>query len=167
MNTIFRVTFISFLFVTAIFCSSCKKEIAGPKGDTGAPGKDGTLNVSNIDPLVLNETAWVVNKDSTTWTAIIFSDKITQEILDKGMVEVYFKKNDTWWALPYAEGDETMVVGISLGRVNMSLSDSHGGLPERPSAATYRVVIVSASAAKAAKGLDSKDYKTQNLTHTQ
>jgi hypothetical protein len=147
MNKLFVV------MASLVICiSSCKKEtVVGPKGDTGPAGANGNANVKSEGPIVIEPSAWITNSDSLAWTAIIFSEKITQEIVDKGSVEVYFKKDNVWWSLPYTDGDATTAVGLALGKVYLVKSESHGGLPEKPLKADYRMVISASSANKPAK----------------
>lgn len=147
MNKLFVV-----LASLAISISSCKKEtVVGPKGETGPAGANGNANVKAEGPIVIEQSAWITNSDSLAWSAIIFSEKITQEIVDKGSVEVYFKKDNVWWSLPYTEGDATTAVGVALGKVYLVKSESHGGLPEKPLKADYRMVITASAANRPAK----------------
>ncbi|NML20694.1 hypothetical protein HHL16_07405 [Pseudoflavitalea sp. G-6-1-2] len=96
---------IAVLTAFALLSVSCKKE--------GPPGADGNANVRSATVTPANaEWKW-----SSTWTLTISTgstlyyntrfldintDLITQDIVDKGSVQVFFKPNNDGWApLPY------------------------------------------------------------------
>jgi hypothetical protein len=79
--------------------SACKK---GDTGPTGTPGEDGTANVIYSDWLSFQ----VPSRDSTidgTFQKVnhLTVPKLTDEILNKGAVQVYFRYGSTVTPLPY------------------------------------------------------------------
>lgn len=143
----------SCLFVT----SSCNKEVAGPKGDTGAPGKDGNANVSGTGAFSVSFNDWTAS--GPVWTTFLFYDKITNDIVTKGSVQVFVQIDNVWWGLPYSEGDAYTNFGIELGKVKLSHGESHGGLPDKPATANYRIVAISASQRAAHPDVDWTNYE--------
>lgn len=137
--------------------SSCKKEVAGPKGDTGAPGKDGNANVSGTGAFSVSFNDWTAN--GQVWTAFLFYDKITSEIVNKGSVQVFVQIDNLWWGLPYLEGDAYTNFGIEAGKVKLVHGESHGGLPDKPSTANYRIVVITASQRAAHPDVDWTNYE--------
>lgn len=80
---------------------------AGPAGPAGPAGKDGASASSNIATsawLAVKKTDWKVTEDSTLYFNIFAEKSITQNVLDKGAVMVYFKgatDKDYILPLPY------------------------------------------------------------------
>jgi hypothetical protein len=76
----------------------------GPAGPAGKDGKDGAGASSNITTtgwLTVKKTDWQVFDDSTAYFNIFPDKNITQSVLDKGAVMVYFKgATDNGYILP-------------------------------------------------------------------
>lgn len=116
---------------------SCKKYVAGPKGEPGTPGKSGnTVQTSRgFTPLT-----WTFN--GAWWNASINVPEITENVLAKGDVEVYMLVNNQWWSLPYAVGDVFMQMSIEKSWVRLKYSKIHDGPPAQPSGISFRVVVL-------------------------
>ncbi len=133
INKFFRVGFV-FLVLTGL--CSCKKYVAGPKGDTGTPGKSGNAiqSTRSFQPL-----SWTFN--GAWWNTSINVPEITDNVIANGEVEVYMQINDQWWALPYAVGDVFMQMSIEKNWVRLKYSKIHDGPPAQPSGVNFRVVV--------------------------
>jgi hypothetical protein len=124
-----------------LFCTSflaCKKpDLADYKGDQGASGSSAVIHTQVVD---LPSSAW--SATAQEYIAIIFSDKIDQKIIDKGTVQVYLRRGDQWTPLPLVEGDEFMLFGYELGKVHLTFSHSHSGLPDVPGSQQIKILTV-------------------------
>jgi hypothetical protein len=140
--------------VTLITLNACVKGDTGPEGPQGPAGPQGTSgvegpagngNVKGFGPFVIQKTAWTAPPDSMKWITSITLAAVTQDIVDRGAVQVYIKDAaGLWWQLPYSYQDEYMLCGMEPGKVNLMASNSHGTYPPRPETATYRVVVLTA-----------------------
>lgn len=97
----------SFRFVIVAmfaFILSCKPGEVGPKGDTGAIGAAGAAgtvgakgdkgdkgDAGTANVIYSDWTSLTFTGSGTNWTAKITTPKITQDILDKGVVLTFFK----------------------------------------------------------------------------
>lgn len=139
----------SFLVLIVLFTllTSCKKEeIQGPKGDPGTPGGGGNSNITSGDIFTIGSANWLPNADSSAWQVVISSTLITQSVVDKGVVKVFQQKGNSWWELPYTEGDLFTQFGFQTGSVTLTFMDIHGGLPTKPATTNYRISVFLASA---------------------
>ncbi|WP_317899679.1 hypothetical protein [Aurantibacillus circumpalustris] len=138
-----------FILSTVFFClilTSCKKEeIPGPKGAPGDPGGGGNATISNSAIFTIATTHWKANADSSAWVYSISSSLVTQDIVDKGVVKAYVLRDESWWELPFTQGDLFTQFGFVVGKVNLEFVDIHGGLPLRPVTSQYRIVVLSGS----------------------
>lgn len=146
-----------FAFGIALLSGSCGKQVAGPKGDTGAAGKDGNANVSGTNSIALSYNDWT--EFGKEWLAYLFYDKITNDILNTGSVQVFMQKDNAWWGLPYLEGDAYTNYGVEAGKIKLVHGESHGGLPDRPVSANYRIVVIAASQKASHPGVNWNNYE--------
>lgn len=73
----------------------------GPKGDPGAPGPKGDTGTANVI-----YSAWIdvsFSGSGTLYTGSITAPKLTQDVLDKADLRVYWRENGRVVTLPYAE----------------------------------------------------------------
>ncbi len=101
----------------------------GPRGETGATGPQGpkgdpgTANVYYSDWITLNVTG-----SSGNYEATVITPKITQEILDKGVILMFVKNSGNIYPVPYAYATSistlvsTIIPKISLGKIGIYLS---------------------------------------------
>lgn len=101
----------------------------GPKGDRGdtglqgPKGDPGTANVYYSDWITLNVTG-----SSGNYEATVITPKITQEILDKGVILMFIKNNGNIYPVPFAYATSvstlvsTIIPNISLGKIRIYLS---------------------------------------------
>lgn len=128
---------------------ACKKE--GPAGPAGAPGEDGNANVRSGTVSLTNadwkwNSFWTFTTSTGTQTlyatryADINTELLTQEIADKGAVQVFFKPDkDEWVPLPYHFLDVTrnyffnIVYSYKAGRIQLhyfwTSNIAGGGVP--------------------------------------
>lgn len=133
-----------------LFSSGCNKEkLKGPQGDPGpqgAPGVSGTdgknAEVVSTGEIVVQASQWIT-QDSLQWRAVINSTMITQEVVERGSVQVFIKQDNIWHVLPLIEHTTFLTFGYEVGRVHLIIEDSHGSKPHFPETATYKLTIIS------------------------
>jgi hypothetical protein len=134
------IAYITLAFVS-LFYLSCKKQVAGPQGEKGDPGK-GT-DVYTSDPFTLASSEWTM--DSVSWHAVIHTDKVTYDVVTKGVVRLMIQDGNTWWELPYITGREHVTTfGYSEGIIKLEHYSIHG-LAEQPKTNVYRYVTMTPS----------------------
>ena len=144
------------MFMTPVLVCmiACGKEgPAGPQGPVGPQGVQGPAGlpgatVKGYGPFLVDSLDWTTI-DTLSWRTVITLTNVTQEIADKGLVQVFMKLNATWWAMPYSEGDEFFVYGVEPGKVIISAGHSHFTYLPHPGDFTFRVVLGASSAAMA------------------
>lgn len=96
----------------------------GPKGDTGAPGPKGDVGTANV--IYSPWTSVTFSGSGSLYTGNLPAPKITQEVLDKADIRVYWNEGGRVLTLPYAEtlGTTTYTVHqrIYVGRVEFRAS---------------------------------------------
>lgn len=132
--------FLHFLWVISLICTfaSCTKYVAGPKGETGSAGGAGNLVLKQFS-ITINSSDW--SQQEATWIVEIFSDQITQTVLEEGEVKVYIQVDNAWWSLPYGKDYIFTQSTVQLGKIRLVREHIHGGVPLLPATANYRVVI--------------------------
>lgn len=149
---------ISASVLAALFLNpSCKpKEVvgpAGPAGATGTPGtngtngkdgKDGNANVIGSSKFVTTSSDWVNN--SGVYSTFYLDSRITQAVVDKGNVLVYYQNiSGSWTPLTHSSGKNITYYYFSLGAVTISNYNTDYSANTNPGAKTFRVDIISAS----------------------
>ncbi|MDZ4664641.1 MAG: hypothetical protein SGJ15_07175 [Bacteroidota bacterium] len=132
-----KTLFLAIPFLLLAF-SACKKDVAGPKGDSGTDGKKGNLKKSERT-FTVQTSSWINN--SGFWNATIYFPEITNDVITKGEVKVYMKIGTQWWSLPYAVGDIMMHQSIEFEYLHLEYSRIHGIPPSSPGQVTFRVVV--------------------------
>ncbi len=112
-----------------VFAWSCKQGDVGPKGDTGATGAAGAAGATGpAGATGATGTANVIYSDwanvtftgsGTSWSGKITAPKITQDILDKGVVLTYFKFGTQVYSGEYQNGTAGIYVFTTLGTINL------------------------------------------------
>lgn len=126
--------------VVIVLLSNCTKNVAGPQGDPGAPGKKGNVIQSHINSFTQPASAWSFT--GNWWTSVIYAPQVTNNLMSKGEVKVYMQIGDKWWDLPYAVGDVFMEVSIEPGIIHLKYSKIHDGPPEKPGPINFRLVFL-------------------------
>ncbi|MBO0935913.1 collagen-like protein [Fibrella sp. HMF5335] len=129
---------------------------AGPKGDPGAAGPKGDPGTANVI-----YSAWIdvaFTGSGTTYTGNITAPKITQDVLDKADIRVYWSESSRVITLPYAEVVGTTAYTVHqrfyVGRVELKASYAL-------STQKMRYVIIPGSVASGRvgnDGIDRNDY---------
>ncbi len=149
------------LFITAasvlMLCfTACTKEVVGPAGPAGTQGPTGNANVqSSIIPTTTiagYANSWVSQTSSgiTAQVTVLPLPTITQDILSKGAVLVYYSNdNSTWFLLPLTLGASpssnktfTWTYSYSLNIVKIAVTASDGTDPGNPGVVYFKVVTV-------------------------
>lgn len=170
----------SFAILAMMFLASCTKPgPIGPDGTAGingTNGKDGTngtagtngnANVIGSNTVITNN--WVSIYDDGiyfTYQSTITWASITQAIVDKGIVIVYWQDGSAWIALPYTEtghtGSVTLGYSISVGKVTLQCTgffDSGSPGVTNANGDTFRIVAISASVAAAHPNVNWENYE--------
>ncbi len=122
-----------------LILNACTKQVAGPKGENGTPGKSGNLKQTHIGPFAQASSLWTF--DGSVWTSEILASDITADVVSRGEVRVYMQENGIWWSLPHSVGDLFTQMSIAKGQVHLTRSKIHAGPPLKPTNTNFRVVI--------------------------
>jgi len=147
------ITLILSLF-SLIGCSSSDGEV-GPKGETGAAGPKGDPGSANV---IYSE--WIsatFSGSGATYTTSIAAPKLTQEMLDKADIRVYWSESGRVISLPYAQ----VLSGISytvhqrlyVGLIELIASYSISG------AKSFRYIIIPGGVTARQKPLSETTYE--------
>ena len=169
MNHHMTTSRIIVLFLTFLLLTSCNKEgPVGPKGDPGsegAPGPVGQDGIKGDDGA--QGPAGTANVIYSNWLAVDFkatgfgnfialvnAPKITQEVLDMGLVVMYMKVNGKVVQLP---STDLLVVNFSLSVGQFTLNSNYE--LDDPNYYKYRYVIIPGSeSARMSQDTDFDDY---------
>jgi len=135
-----RITFVVVVISAVCFFLSCKKNVAGPKGDPGADGAKGNVVQSHTKSFVHPTSAWT--KIEFEWESVLYVPEITKDVLMRGEVKVYMQVGNDWYDLPYAEGLFYTKCRFVQGLVYLTYYNTHSTIPERPAAKNFRVVVL-------------------------
>ncbi len=102
--------------------TSCKKEgpvgpsgPAGTQGQAGTDGVDGSVDIVYSDWLALDLLSGIY---AEVWNAKIEDERITQDILDKGVIKMYVSANTYVYEIPNALfGD--LYTRYSVGKIEI------------------------------------------------
>ncbi|MBL7917850.1 MAG: hypothetical protein JNM96_05605, partial [Bacteroidia bacterium] len=133
-NTIIKSIFLIMPFIL-LSLGSCKKNVPGPKGDSGEDGGQGNL-VQSERTFTIYPSSWTFN--GSRYSAQVYFPEITNDVLTKGEVRVYMKIGNEWWSLPYAVADVFMRQSIELGYIHLEYLKIHGVPPASPGQVTFR-----------------------------
>lgn len=139
----------------AALSTNCSKEgPAGPAGPTGNANVIGT-NVVNIDA-----TYWYPNSTSTLWTAQLNTSGITQAIIDKGSVQLFFNINGSEWSsIPITVSNYSLSYSFGLGYLKVYAQKTDLSTLSNPGNASFRIVVISASNKMSHPNTNWSDYK--------
>jgi hypothetical protein len=139
-----------FIAIAALSLTACTKE-----GKQGEPGKDGNANVLATNEFTSSD--WVAN--GSTWSLSLSAADITQDVVNRGIVQAFIKYGNEWWALPDQNAKNQTSYGYSVGIVSFLNQNVDGTTPANPGAKTFRIVIITASQIAANPNVNWKDYK--------
>jgi hypothetical protein len=176
----------STLVIAAMVClaitfTSCKKEaVIGPKGESGetgaagaagtpgAAGKPGTPapegSGSDISSQNFTVGTWVYDQITHQYMGFILDNRITEEVLDGGGVQVFIKGADGHYAaLPtttYPKAGSSFKTGFSMSmqqvRIELQYPDLQQG--PLPDALAFKVVAFSGDFMNAHRTIDMNNY---------
>jgi hypothetical protein len=137
MKTITRIFGMLMVTSALIFMDACKAEKGevGPAGATGATGATGAAGATgakgdkgDIGTANVSYTDWInitFTGSSGNFIATVTAPKITQDILDKGVVLMFIKIGGTVYSVPYAYATSTgtlvgtILPGLTLGKITL------------------------------------------------
>lgn len=136
----------------------------GPKGDTGATGPKGDPGTANVIYSSWFDVTFAAS--GTLYTASLPAPPLTQDILDKGDIRVYWRENGRVITLPYTEAINGTLYTVHprffVGRIDLRASYPI------PTAQPMRYVIIPggtpAGGRKAAA--DGTDYEAVKLRYS-
>lgn len=162
----------AFMMIGTLLLSSCAKDgETGPTGATGAAGADGNANVKSYKFTVTN-SQWNILA-TTSWQYVYNCSAITQDILDNGMVMVYWDANNLTVAYPtnyvptpitpYQINSRQLTSSFQLnalgnGTVTVGIYDNSGVAIPAQSDTKFKVVVVDGTARKANPGMNWSNY---------
>ncbi len=167
MNTIKRIFGMLAIVSAVIFMDACKAEKGevgpigptGAKGDPGATGATGAVGATGTANVIYSEWTNVTFAGSgTSYIANVAAPKLTQDILDKGDVHVYWKIGSSIYYIPYAQvlGTTTYTLFQILTVGNIKLTASYA----ISSSTSIRYVIIPGSIAGGRKAaVDYRNYE--------
>ena len=142
--------------VVALMIGGCAKDgETGPAGPAGPAGTNGNANVIGTNSVNISSWTW----NAPFYNATISANGITQDIVDRGMIEVFRSYGaDGWTNLPDILGINSTTFTYKVGEVKLWNSNSDFTHPSYPAHATYRFVIISASNRIAHPNTNWKNY---------
>ena len=162
----FAVVMVMFILLDA--CKAEKGEVGpiGPAGANGANGANGTIGATGATGatgtanVIYSDWATVTFTGSgTSWSGKITAPKITQDILDKGVVKAYFKFGTDVYEGSYvsAVNGAIMHYFINLGAINIRSTFN----------ATYlwRYIIIPGGVGARKAAVDYSDYEAVKKYH--
>ncbi len=154
-----------FLVVTLLAMSCSKDGAIGPAGASGANGINGTngingnANVVGTNTFSAPPSSWTASSGNTVWSTTLLVPQITQAIVDRGTVSVFFLTGNVWMALPTSNPQNHYFsnFGFVLGQVGVFLV-AESGYTITPGTSIFRVVVISPSNKMANPNTDWNDY---------
>ena len=137
---------IGIIAATLLFTGCAKDGATGPKGPAGATGTPGTNGTANISTTTLNVTSWIWNATLFESTATFTVTALTQNVIDKGAIMVYWTPAGMSEPLPYTHvlsPSLSKIVNFSfdVNAIVISQSNSDESNPN-PLPTTYRLVVI-------------------------
>ena len=120
-------------------CIGCKKYVPGPKGEPGAPAKQGNLKSTFKSNFTLPSSAWTF--DGEAYKAYVPVKELSAAVIAAGDVEVYMQVGDQWWSLPYGTGNLFTQASFETEMMHLDHAMIHDGPPDRPGPTNFRLVI--------------------------
>ena len=131
----------------------------GPTGPTGAQGPAGPQGEPGTPGTSIQSFIFTNKAVTLTGTTQLQVPAITQDVVDKGVVLVYFRSTGTtaWYPLPYTEDDRTIKFSsYDVGYVNIKANFNSTGLD-------FRIIVIEGTSltglSVAHPGLNLRDFK--------
>jgi hypothetical protein len=159
MKTLKRIS-ILVMIASVLTTFSCTKEgkegPPGPAGTNGTNGTNGNANVIGTNTVTLNSGDW--SATGAGWYVTLTASGITQDVVDKGIVQVFIQYGTEWWSLPDLSGINSTQFGFGLGYVQLLNYNSDYSQATNPGTKTFRIVIIPSSARLANPNIDYTNY---------
>ncbi len=148
-----KLMFILTLLGGMLFYGCAKDGAIGPKGDKGADGTNGTNGTNgnaNVNGATVTVSANQWAFDNGTYYTVAMYSPITQEIIDKGAVLVYYGDDGSSWdQLPFtyyinSQSSYNFRANHSVGQVTIALTYSDFSQANLP-VLMFKIVVISAS----------------------
>ncbi|NDC40933.1 MAG: hypothetical protein EBZ77_05195 [Chitinophagia bacterium] len=145
--------------ITATGCTKTGPQ--GPQGPQGVKGATGNANVIGSDAITV--TAWEAS--GTGYSATFTYDKITSNVANYGLVEVYKQYSDgSWTNLPDINSGVTTVFNFAANVFTIYVYNIDGSQATFPGTQVFRLVVIPSSYRMAYPHEDWKDYnRTMNI----
>lgn len=146
--------------LTLLTFGACKK------AKDGAPGAQGPQGNANVDYSIFNVPASSWGYTSPSYYAALIVPSITQDIIDKGAVLVYYQTGtNTYTQLPLtffptATYSELWEVVSSLNQVQVQITDSDLTAPNAPPACTFKVVTMASRSMLSKPNVDFRNFES-------
>ena len=155
------------VLVIALFAMSCSKDgadgatgPAGANGLNGTNGSNGNANVIGTNTFSAPPSSWTASSGNTVWSTTLVVPQITQAIVDRGIVSVFYQTGSIWMALPTSNPQNHYFsnFGFVLGAVGVYLV-AESGYTVTPGTTIFRVVVISPSNKIANPKTNWNDYQ--------
>lgn len=146
-KTIFKA---GLFLVVALFAMSCSKDGAvGPAGANGINGTNGTngnANVIGTNTFSVPPSSWTSSGGNSIWSTTLVVPQITQAVVDRGTVSVFYQSGSIWMALPNSNPQNHYFsnFGFIVGGVGVYMV-AEQGYTITPGTTIFRVVVISPS----------------------
>ena len=133
-----------FCFSILTFClaGACKKQVAGPKGETGNSGMNGNANHNTVNSFLVLTQAWLTNNVKKDWNTDYPCDLLTIAAIEQSAITVYVQIDGAWFPLPYGKDDFHLQYSLVPGTLHLNYFKSHQ-VANQPASMNFRLVIVS------------------------
>ena len=155
------------VLVIALFAMSCSKDGSdgatganGLNGSNGTNGTNGNANVIGTNTFSAPPSSWTASSGNTVWSTTLIVPQITQAIVDRGTVSVFYQSGTIWMALPTSNPQNHYFsnFGFVLGQVGVFLV-AESGYTITPGTSIFRVVVISPSNKMANPNTNWNDYQ--------
>ncbi len=176
MKQLHASLWIATLFISTIIFQRCtpKSGDPGPKGEPGSAGQQGSQGSAGpVGPAGSTGPAGTANVQYSPWTTVNFVDNgggsyganitaiaITQDIIDKADIRVYWKVGSTIISIPYTFTDRYGIATITpvfqVGKIYLTASYPPGNQQQ------FRYVIIPGGTAVGGRkaAVDYRNYET-------
>ena len=131
----------------------------GANGTNGTNGTNGNANVIGTNTFSAPPSSWTSSGGNTVWATNLIVPQITQAIVDRGIVSVFYQSGTGWMALPNSNPQNHYFsnYGFIEGAVGVYMI-AESGYTLTPGTTIFRVVVISASNKLANPKTNWKDY---------
>ena len=146
---------LAFAIILGLTFTACSGD-DGEQGPQGPAGKDGTANLSS-ETFTTTNSDWEFDAQSNSYEATINVPSITQDVIDRGTVQIFGVDGGTLTALPAASGVLQINFEVEIARVTIFISRIDGVLINNPGGVTFKLVVI--PPADFIEGVDHKNFQ--------